>query len=105
MKVIEGISIGGVPASLPTPTDLSQPKPQIAEDDSAFSKLIGDMVADVNLQHSVADQSLGQLMTGQSDDIHSVVLNAARADLSFRLMVEIRNKLMDAYQDIMRMQV
>ena len=103
--MIEGISIGGVPASSPAPTDLSQPKPQVADDESGFSKLIGDMVADVNQQHAVADQHLGQLMTGQTDDIHSVVLNAARADLSFRLMVEIRNKLIDAYQDVMRMQV
>ena len=63
------------------------------------------MVADVNQQHSLADQNLGELMTGKTDDIHSVVLNAARADLSFRLMVEIRNKLIDAYQDVMRMQV
>lgn len=103
--MIEGISIGGVPASSPNPTDLSQAKPQLEKNESAFSKLIGDMVAGVNQQHDVADQNLGQLMTGETDDIHSVVLNAARADLSFRLMVEIRNKLIDAYQDVMRMQV
>ncbi len=103
--MIEGISIGGVPASMPAPTDLSQAKPQFSEDDSAFSKLIGDMVADVNQQHAVADQNLGELMAGKTDDVQSVVLNAARADLSFRLMVEIRNKLIDAYQDVMRMQV
>lgn len=72
---------------------------------SSFAKLLGDMVNDANGQHQKADTSVQQLMSGETDNLHEVVLDAARADMSFRLLVEIRNKLMDAYQEIMRMQV
>lgn len=72
---------------------------------SSFGDLVSNLVKDSNAQHTQADQSLEQLISGDADNLHNVVLDAARADLSFRLLMEIRNKLLDAYQEIMRMQV
>ncbi len=46
-----------------------------------------------------------QLATGKSDDIQNVVVSMAKADLTFRLVLEIRNRLIESYQEIMRMQV
>ena len=42
---------------------------------------------------------------GQTDNLHSVMLAVAKADLSFRTILEVRNRLTDAFQEIMRMQV
>jgi len=72
---------------------------------SSFAQLVGSLVQDSNAQHAQSDHSVQQLMAGETDNLHDVVLDAAKADLSFRLLVEIRNKLLDAYQEIMRMQV
>lgn len=95
--------VGGVGSVRPTPSIIKAPPSEASG--SAFAKLVGDMVKDANVQHSHADESLKQMMTGEADNLHDVVLDAARADMSFRLLVEIRNKLLDAYQEIMRMQV
>ena len=69
--------------------------------DNIFSKL----VQDADTQNKLADDEFKKLANGQSEGLHQVVLSAAKADLSFRLVLELRNKLMDSYQEIMRMQV
>lgn len=69
--------------------------------DNLFAKLIKD----ANQQNKLADEQFQNMASGQSDGLHNVVLGAAKADLSFRLVLELRNKLMDSYQEIMRMQV
>lgn len=70
-----------------------------------FSQMLRDKVAAVNDQQVDAGNAIEGLVTGQTDDVHDVVLSVAKADLSFRLLLEIRNRLMDNYQEIMRMQV
>jgi flagellar hook-basal body complex protein FliE len=45
------------------------------------------------------------LAQGEITDVHEVMLAMTRADLSFRMMLEVRNKLLEAYQEVMRMQV
>jgi flagellar hook-basal body complex protein FliE len=52
-----------------------------------------------------ADQAILDLATGTGDSYHGALLRIARSDLSFRLILEIRNRLTDAYQEITRMQV
>jgi flagellar hook-basal body complex protein FliE len=44
-------------------------------------------------------------MTGQTSNLHEVIVAMSEADLSFRLMMQVRNKLLEAYKEIMRMQV
>ena len=63
------------------------------------------MVQQTNAQQVSAKDSVEQLITGETDSIHDVVLTASRADLAFRLMMEIRNRLIASYQEVMRMQV
>ena len=67
--------------------------------------MIRQLVNDANAQQIQADQSIHNLIEGKSQDLQDVVISMAKADLSFRFILEIRNKLMDAYQEIMRMQV
>ena len=52
-----------------------------------------------------ADKAVEQLLSGEKQDVHEVMLSMAKADVSFRMMIEVRNKLVEAYQEVMRMQV
>lgn len=70
-----------------------------------FADLVNDLIRDTSSQQGAVDESLKQLVTGETDSIHDVVLAASRADLAFRLVMEIRNRLISSYQEIMRMQV
>jgi len=71
----------------------------------SFSNLQGRMVAEVNDPQHAATDAVGALQSGQNVPLHQVVIAMEEANLSFQLMVEVRNKLLDAYQEIMRMQV
>jgi flagellar hook-basal body complex protein FliE len=70
-----------------------------------FSNVIKKVVSEANQNLSAADKSIQDLASGKSDNMQDVVMSMAKADLSFRFVLELRNKLMDAYQEIMRMQV
>lgn len=70
-----------------------------------FADLIKGLVQQTDHQQISAQQGVEKLVTGETDSIHDVVLTASRADLAFRLMMEIRNRLIASYQEVMRMQV
>ena len=52
-----------------------------------------------------ANQAVDQLLNEQKGDLQNVVMSMAKADLSLKFIVEVRNKMMDAYQEIMRMPI
>lgn len=72
---------------------------------SGFSDVFANLLNDVNQPQVAADQSLQQLVKGETDNVHDVVLSMAKADLAFRFVLEIRNRLVESYQEIVRMQV
>jgi flagellar hook-basal body complex protein FliE len=73
--------------------------------ENTFSDLMQGLLAKANEPHMQADQAFQQLATGQTDNVHDVVLSVVKADMSFRLVMELRNRLTEAYQEVMRMQV
>ncbi len=72
---------------------------------AGFVELFAKMTQDSNQHQLAANQAVEQLVNGETGDLQNVVMSMAKADLSLKFIVEIRNKLMDAYQEIMRMQV
>lgn len=70
-----------------------------------FTAWLGYQVNEVNSQIIKADDSVRRLALGETDNLHQVMISLEKAKLSFELMVQVRNKLLDAYQDIMRMTV
>lgn len=69
------------------------------------AKAIGQFVSEVDdLQHS-SDMSIKDLLAGKNNDIASVVSAVAKADMSFKLLVGVRNKLIEAYKQTMSMQL
>src|SRR5262245_31167322 len=72
---------------------------------SSFSSLIDKTLTETERLQDTADGMVKSLAQGEITDVHQVMLAMNRADLSFRMMLEVRNKLLDAYQEVMRMQV
>ena len=72
---------------------------------TSFSSMLQRSVAEVNQLQNQADGSIEQLIVGRSRNLHETMIALEKADISFRLMMEVRNKIIEAYQEIMRMQV
>ncbi len=62
-------------------------------------------IGQVNDAQMQAGQAVDALMTGQTQDIHRTMVALQQADVSFQLMMQIRNKLVTAYEEIQRMQI
>lgn len=70
-----------------------------------FSKTLKEAIHSVNELQKNADVKMQELVTGKSQNIHETMIAAEKADIALRLMVQVRNKIIDAYQEIMRMQL
>ncbi len=70
-----------------------------------FSEILTDSVEKVNLYQTQADTAIKELVAGRNKNIHETMLTIERADTSLKLMMQVRNKILDAYREIMRMQV
>ena len=70
-----------------------------------FGKFLEEMVSKVNEQQGAADKSIQALATGESKGLHEVMLAVEKASVSFQMLTQVRNKAVEAYQEIMRMPV
>ena len=71
----------------------------------SFSKLLADALQNVNEVHKSADVDAQRLVAGEPVDIHQVMIGMEKANVAFGLTLQVRNKLVEAYQEVMRMQV
>ncbi len=72
---------------------------------TSFAATLKEAIGQVNELQKTSDIKAQELATGKTDDIAGVMLAAEKADIALRTMVQVRNKIIDAYQEIMRMQV
>ena len=70
-----------------------------------FQKAIQQSMGKINDQQNQANLSVVDLLSGKQQDVNSVVAEVAKADMSFKLLVGVRNKLVEAYKETMRMQI
>jgi flagellar hook-basal body complex protein FliE len=70
----------------------------------AFKDVLAGIVDQVDTLQKDADRSIQGLATGETRNVHDVTIKMEEAGVAFDLMMEIRNKLVDAYQQLMRMQ-
>ena len=77
--------------------------PAAAETPNAFRALLESSVRNVSQLQTDASSSVDQFVTGGQDDPHTMMLAVQRADLAFDLFVQVRNKVVQAYQEVMRM--
>ncbi|MDS1002865.1 flagellar hook-basal body complex protein FliE [Clostridium sporogenes] len=70
-----------------------------------FSEILKDKLDGVNAKQVKSDNSTEAFIKGDEVDIHNVMLNAEEAKMSMELAVQVRNKLVEAYQELSRMQL
>lgn len=70
-----------------------------------FGSLIKDAVESIDSTQKGAEQEISKAVTGESPDLHKTIIALQTADLKFQLGLQVRNKLLGAYDEIMRMQV
>ena len=70
-----------------------------------FGEILRGSMNEVNDLQIQADQAIQELAAGESKSLHETMILLEKADISFRLMMQVRNKLLEAYRDIMHMQV
>ncbi len=71
----------------------------------SFGEALEDALRTVDGNMTRADRKAVQWISGEGGDLHDVLLEMQQADLSFRTMLQVRNKLLEAYKEIMRMPV
>ncbi|MEG6565986.1 flagellar hook-basal body complex protein FliE [Thermoanaerobacterium saccharolyticum] len=72
---------------------------------TSFGDILKTAISDVNNLQLKAQQDDQMLVTGDINDIHNVMIDATKADIALELTIQIKNKILDAYQEIMRMPV
>lgn len=70
-----------------------------------FGETLKAALSDVNDMQLESGAQIQRLLSGENVDLHEVMISSAEAGVAFNLMMEIRNKLVDAYQEIQRMNV
>ena len=71
---------------------------------ASFSEFLEAKINETNNLQVEADQVVSAVATGRSHNLHEMMIALDRADVSFRMMTKVRNKAVEAYQEIMRMQ-
>ena len=76
-----------------------------AETGKSFADTLKDAVGNVNELQKNSDKQMQALATGKTDNVADVMIAAEKADITLKVMVQVRNKIIDAYQEVMKMQV
>lgn len=92
------LSIKAVTQNLSTPSQLVK-----STSHQDFGDIIRGAVDNINKLEAQADQSIGDLLQGKAD-IHATMIALQKSDISMRTFLAVRNKVIEAYREIMRMQ-
>lgn len=99
MNAIQGIS---VPSTLPA---LGLTRPEAAEGSSSFKDFLLNSIQEVNTMQQAADHAVEGLATGGDVNPAEVLTAVQKADIAFRMMLQVRNKIVQAYQEVQNIRV
>jgi flagellar hook-basal body complex protein FliE len=92
------------PVKLPVGTAISR-KPEPPSNSVSFGNMLTDSIKQVNRLQVEANSNINDLATGKQTDIHRTMIAMEKASISFELLMQIRNKVISAYDKIMRMPI
>jgi flagellar hook-basal body complex protein FliE len=106
-SMTQGIPPGALQqlASLNSDTPVSTSAPVSSAGGSSFENMLGGLVNDVAQKQAAASGTVTGLLSGQNVSLHQAMISMEEANVSFQMMVEVRNRLLDSYQELMRMQI
>jgi flagellar hook-basal body complex protein FliE len=95
----------GMPAAFPGTMPTSPTAPTGAEgQEGGFGATLRTAIDRVGELSDASDQEVSELVQGERQDIHSVMIAVEKADIAFQLMMQVRNKILNAYQEVSKMQ-
>jgi flagellar hook-basal body complex protein FliE len=103
------VNITGLPPVRPTVE--MRPGAQVGRPDAPhsvskpFAEFLSEQVSQVNMVHKEADEAVAAVATGRSNNLHEMMIALDKADVSFRMLTKVRNKAVEAYQEVMRMSI
>jgi flagellar hook-basal body complex protein FliE len=71
----------------------------------SFGAILDNVVGEVNTKMEAGNADQAKLLSGESTNLHQAMISVQEASVAFSLMVEVRNKMVDSYQELMRMQM
>jgi flagellar hook-basal body complex protein FliE len=86
-------------------TPLQTGSPVSSASGASFENMLGGLVNDVAQKQAAASSTVSGLLSGQNVSLHQAMISMEEANVSFQMMVEVRNRLLDGYQELMRMQI
>lgn len=92
----------------PDNIEISPRRQEIASGESdtqSFADVLSNAINSVDETMKTSDQQVQDFIAGESNNVHDVMISMQRAQMSFKMMVEIRNKAIETYQEISRMQI
>ncbi|BCB96475.1 flagellar hook-basal body complex protein FliE [Dissulfurispira thermophila] len=84
---------------------IAQPSKTAGKSSASFEDAIKDALNEVSTIQNEAEKAIEDFSKGEIKDIHTVVIAMEKADISLQTLLQVRNKLLTAYEEIMRMQV
>ena len=83
--------------------ELNKPKEKISE--LAFKSIFDTAIENYKNAEAEVDKDIYKLSIGETDDLHNLMINVEKAQISLDLVIQLRNKALEAYNEIMRMGV
>jgi flagellar hook-basal body complex protein FliE len=102
---INGLGSLTPPAALPSSAGRANSAAGGGAADSSFGSTVRQAVESLDNSQKSAEQEVTRAVTGESTDLHKTIIALQSADLNFQFALQVRNKLVGAYEEIMRMQV
>jgi len=93
------------PITSDIPLSLGSKPSGAQEEKTRFGALLKDAISTVNDLSQRSGLEIQKIMTGESDELHTAVIAMQRADVSFQMMMQVRNKIVQAYQEVLRMPI
>ncbi|WP_414661678.1 flagellar hook-basal body complex protein FliE [Horticoccus sp. 23ND18S-11] len=101
---LQATALSRIDAPLPK-IGLPQTTPAITGPSEGFGPMLDGLVGQVQSKQAAAQEATRKVLLGDSDQLHQSVIAMQEASVAFTMMVEVRNKLVESYQELMRMQV
>ena len=108
IQAIAALQSGALPASHISATDAAMASRTLGIESSAqnsFGQMVSQGLQQVNSQLLTSQTDLQQLALGQAQNLHQIMIRLEESRLSFQLLMQVRNRLLESYQDVMKMQV
>jgi flagellar hook-basal body complex protein FliE len=99
-SIVQNGNIEEIFGKNPTPVE-----PSSGNKEASFSDVLENSIEKVNTYQNQADTAIKEMIAGRNKNIHETMLTIERADTSLKLMMQVRNKILDAYKEIIRMQI